>query len=496
MTAVNQHISAGTPFMSTRVSLICSSIILVAVLQLVLSVFMDIFHPILLLPTTALILLAAYIWYKATPIITTLNRIYDTLRKANSGEFHHRIIKVKKLGEAGQIAWELNELLDNIECYFKEVDACFKRTAQGKFDRPAQTTGMPGILQNSLNQINTSIKVMGEGAEYVSNNALQSELHSLNIKNLIDNLKRNQQDLLHISDEMINVEDIAGRNDRAAIESQASVRKLVDLLDQVSHTITSVAEVVESIGHDSHKVQQSLVTITEIADQTNLLALNASIEAARAGEHGRGFAIVADEVKALSSRTKDAATEITQTIDNFTGRVKEVARLTEASQQRSNNLSELVNNFAERFDHFSAAAQQTLDFITKAKNRTFGTLAKVDHVIYKQTGYIALDHNESHTEERHAISTTHTECRLGKWYYQGEGAEAFSSTATYAMIEAPHAAVHRAVHQAVELIDKDWKNDTDIRQQIVSLMTQAEQESYKILQYIDDMMEEYQQQKQ
>ena len=486
-----QHVSAGSPFLSTRLTMLCSTLILVALSQPILCALLGLFHPTLLLPTFLIIVLSIYIWIKSTPVIAALNKIHSTLCNANSGEYHQRITKVKKLGEAGKIAWELNELLDYIECYFKEVDACFSRTAEGKYDRPAQTTGMPGILQKSLNQINRSISIMGEGAEFISSNALQSELHSLNTRNLIANLKRNQQDLLQISDEMINIESIAAKNDEAAILSQQSVNDLTLLLDQVSNTINSVADVVLSMGEDSKRVQESLSTITDIADQTNLLALNASIEAARAGEHGRGFAIVADEVKALSSRTKGAAADITSTINHFTNRVNDMAELTTASQQRSADLSELVASFTDRFENFSKAAQQTLGYITRAKNRTFGTLAKVDHIIFKQNGYIALDHTNQHETETAAICTSHKQCRLGKWYYEGEGAKEFSHTSAYAQIESPHAQVHQSVQEAVRLSEEDWKNSTDIRQKIVSAMDNAEHESNKILQYIDDMMDEY-----
>lgn len=60
-----------------------------------------------------------------------MQRIQQLLIKTQSGELHHRITKTKGMGEVGLIAWELNEFLDQVECYFKEVDTCFRSVAEG-----------------------------------------------------------------------------------------------------------------------------------------------------------------------------------------------------------------------------------------------------------------------------------------------------------------------------------------------------------------------------
>jgi len=487
------HVSAGTPFMRNQISGICLAMLAVAIGIPFANWILDSFHPVQLLFTALISSIALYLWYRTKPVISALELINQTLKSANRGEYHHRITNVKKLGEVGLIAWELNEVLDYIECYFKEVDACFSNAAKGNFSRPAQTQGMPGILKQSLSQLNHSLDLMRSSAEYMSSNALQSSLHSINTTNLIDNLKLNQQDLLLIGEQMSQVEEIAAKNGEAANLSKQSVQQLVAMLDQVSETIGSVADMVQSMGEDSQRVYDSLSIITDIADQTNLLALNASIEAARAGEHGRGFAIVADEVKALSARTKDATTEITATIETFTKRVSSMSELAASSQERSENLNDVVNDFSERFHGFSTAAENTLNYVTKAKHRSFGTLAKVDHIIYKQNGYIALDKSDQNSDEAQAIKVNHNECRLGRWYFEGDGASTFSNTPTFSKIEDPHLAVHKLVQEAVQLSYEDWQNNPEIREKIVATMSVAEDESYKILQYIDVILNEYDQ---
>jgi methyl-accepting chemotaxis protein len=100
----------------------------------------------------------------------------------------------------------------------------------------------------------------------------------------------------------------------AAVSGVDIVNQTIAVMNSISERVKNSAKAVESLGNRSDQIGEIIGTIEDIADQTNLLALNAAIEAARAGEQGRGFAVVADEVRALAERTTKATHEIGEMI--------------------------------------------------------------------------------------------------------------------------------------------------------------------------------------
>jgi methyl-accepting chemotaxis protein len=124
---------------------------------------------------------------------------------------------------------------------------------------------------------------------------------------------------------------------------------------------TAVAQVVETmqeISASSRKIGDIIGVIDGIAFQTNILALNAAVEAARAGEHGRGFAVVASEVRALASRSADAAKEIKVLISESTVKVENGTNLVNNAGATIRSVVEEVNNMGQLIEEISVAAQE------------------------------------------------------------------------------------------------------------------------------------------
>jgi len=109
----------------------------------------------------------------------------------------------------------------------------------------------------------------------------------------------------------------ANEADRKAKEGRAVVTQTALGMEQLAQEVESAAQVINDLSEDARKIGSVVDVIRDIAEQTNLLALNAAIEAARAGEQGRGFAVVADEVRSLASRTQDSTREIQSMVSHL-----------------------------------------------------------------------------------------------------------------------------------------------------------------------------------
>ncbi|MGR5143021.1 methyl-accepting chemotaxis protein [Photobacterium sp. DNB23_23_1] len=217
-------------------------------------------------------------------------------------------------------------------------------------------------VRNSCTETSQSINVLSEQNQ---NNQTLFRAHQLEVDSIVTSINQ----MSASSETVANDAQKAVTHTQTAKEESSKSKKIVseaissmdDLLLEVENTSSAIV----AMSADTQEIENVLQIIGDIAEQTNLLALNAAIEAARAGEQGRGFAVVADEVRALASRTRQSTNEINRMLSNLQLTNTSVVSNMEITKKRCNQASHQTNKVTDSLDAMTRFSENINTLVTQ-----------------------------------------------------------------------------------------------------------------------------------
>jgi methyl-accepting chemotaxis protein len=393
-------------------------------------------------------------------------KVSEFATNIKNGNLNFRIMGVPWEHPMNDMAHKLNDALDQVQAYIWEVDAVLRLARYGKYHRRTMSAGLKGRFKTGLQRIDKSLELMEKFYIQGQLDTMFADLGQLKTTNLLKNLTANQNDLNHVRDEMVKVEDLSKTAVDNAITNLPLVREVVGNLDNVAERAVGMSTSSEELSASSIEISEMVQMITGVAD----------------------------EVKNLAATTSTASKKIAVIIKRFAEATNTMTENTKSMAESAQTSKDVVTEFEQSFDEFAKMAQTTYENVSKVKVICDASLTKVDHVVYMQKAYRVVEMNDAEGDEAQAVLVDDQSCRFGKWYESGDGKAFYSHLPVFSAIAEPHAEVHNTVQKIIaEIRNPDWKSKNETHDVILQAFKQAEEVSATLVYLVDQMAVEKEQ---
>jgi methyl-accepting chemotaxis protein len=318
-------------------------------------------------------------WHDRTNEVAVEKEVADIVNAASNGDFSQRFNLQDKEGFLLELSIGLNDLLDTCEIGLNDVARVLAALSRGDLTETITSDyeGTFGQLKNDTNatveKLKDVIKQIKSAADSIYNGA--KEIASGN-NDLSQRTEMQAARLQENASSMNKLTQSARDNVSNAEQANNLVANAVMIAKEGGQVVEDVILKMGNINESSHRIEDIIAVIDDIAFQTNILALNAAVEAARAGEQGKGFAVVAVEVRNLAQRAALAADEIKRLIADSVSKVNDGSRLVTQAGNTMDKIIDAIEGVTSIMTEISAASSKQNDDIDQV-NQGIGELDNV-----------------------------------------------------------------------------------------------------------------------